>query len=553
MLQHLTIQHYAIIEELDVQFASGLNIITGETGAGKSILIGALGLILGDRADTSVLSDPTKKCIVEAVFREPGRPALEFLRAGELDVDDATITIRREISAQGKSRSFVNDTPVTLQQLRSLGSLLVDLHQQFDTLELGSQSFQREVIDALAGHEALLNEYQQAFRLWQQELQELQRMQAEQATAQAALDYHQFLYNELEDANFQSDELEQLDQELLTLTHAEQVQSELESAVFQLRESELPLIQQLKSLVNRLHTISAYKIGLDELIKRLQSTQVELQDITSELAYAAADVSHDPERLQWVNDRLALGYRLQKKHQVQDTAGLLAVQADLQEKLSFQLNLDQTIAQLERSVQERRAFCTERASVLTQQRQAVLPSFMANVNRLLTQVGMPNARLEVRLQPTSIHGYGADDIQFLFDANKSGRFEPLHKVASGGELSRMMLSIKSLVAAHVQLPTLIFDEIDTGISGEAAKQVGMIMEGLAGSHQLIAITHQPQIAARAHAHYFVYKSDRGKGAIQTGIRTLSIEERVEAIAQMLSGEKPTEAALANAREMVTTS
>ena len=550
MLQQLTIQHYAIIEELDVQFAPGLNIITGETGAGKSILMGALGLILGDRADTTVLADPTKKCIVEGVFAHPGEAAMRFLQQEELDVDDSVITIRREISAQGKSRSFVNDTPVTLQQLRALGHLLVDLHQQFDTLELGSQSFQREVIDALAGHDALLVDYQQAYRQWQLQQQELQRLQAEQATAQAALDYHQFLFNELEEANFRSNELEELDQELLTLTHAEQVQSELEAAAFQLRESETPLIQQLKSLVNRLHAISAYKAGLDELIQRLQSAQVELQDVATELAYAASDISHDASRLEWVNDRLALGYRLQKKHQVQDTAGLLAVQAELQEKLNHQLNLDQTIVQLERSVQERAQYCQQRATVITKQRKQVLPDFIAEVNRLLTQVGMPNARIDVRVQPTELHPYGGDDIQFLFDANKSDRFEPLHKVASGGELSRMMLSIKSLVAARVQLPTLIFDEIDTGISGEAAKQVGIIMDGLARSHQLIAITHQPQIAARAHAHYFVYKADSGKGKIQTGIRTLSVDERVEAIAKMLSGEKPTEAALANAREMV---
>ena len=552
MLQQLTIQHYAIIEELDVQFASGLNIITGETGAGKSILMGALGLILGDRADTSVLSDPTKKCIVEAVFVDPGAAAIRFLQQEELDADDHSITIRREISAQGKSRSFVNDTPVTLQQLRSLGHLLVDLHQQFDTLELGSQSFQREVIDALAGHEALVQAYQLSFRQWQQDQQELQRLQAEQATAQAALDYHQFLYHELEEANFRDHELEELDQELLTLTHAEEVQRELELAVFQLRESETPLVQQLKSLIHRLHGISTYKSGLDELIQRLQSAQVELQDIASELGHAATDVSHDPERLQWVNDRLALGYRLQKKHQVQDTAGLLAVQADLQAKLNQQVHLDQAIASLEHAVKERAAHCAKQAKQITQNRQQVIPEFVAEVNRLLVQVGMPNARVDVRIQPTALHVFGGDDIQFLFDANKSNRFDPLHKVASGGELSRIMLSIKSLVAARVQLPTLIFDEIDTGISGEAAKQVGIIMDGLAGTHQLISITHQPQIAARAHAHYFVYKADRGQGRIQTGIRQLSVDERVEAIAKMLSGENPTEAALANAREMVST-
>lgn len=550
MLQKLQIQNYAIINELEISFSGKLNIITGETGAGKSILMGALNLILGERADSTVLQQKDKKAVVEGTFSAGKKKSIyDFLREHELDADEE-LMIRREIAANGKSRAFINDTPVNLNQLKTLGALLVDLHQQFDTQELSSSDFQQEVLDALAGNGELLADYQQSFQQYKQVKKELVALQEEQAAANAASDYNRFLFDELEEAGFKENELEELDVELKLLNNAESVKQELSGICYALKESEEPLVQQLKTLYGKLHALDEYHTGIAELAKRLQSTQLELDDIADELDSINNAVSYSTERIQIVNDRISMGYKLQKKHSVTTTSELLALQNELQGKLDEILNIGEAIQQKEKQTNVLLKQCEQMANTISDNRKKTIKPFTANVNELLARVGMPNAKFTAEVQASdSLGEFGIDKIEFLFDANKSGRFEPLRKVASGGELSRLMLCIKSLVAKKLQLPTLIFDEIDSGISGEAAKQVGNIMKELSTSHQLVSITHQPQIAAKADAHYFVYKAIE-KDAIVTSVRLLNNDERITAIAQMLSGEKPTAAALQNAREMV---
>ncbi|MFN8252980.1 MAG: DNA repair protein RecN [Ferruginibacter sp.] len=549
MLQKLHIQNYAIIDELTVAFQQHLNIITGETGAGKSILMGALSLILGERADSSVLLQKEKKCVVEGWFEaEKNKSVRQFLLDHELDAEEM-VMVRREIAANGKSRAFINDTPVTLAQLRALSSLLVDLHQQFDTLELGDSGFQREVLDALAENGELLLQYGSIFRQYQQTKKELETLQQEQAAANATYDYNKFLFDELDAAALKENELEELDAELKLLSNAEHIKQQLETVCYELKDSEQPIVQQLKSLNNKLQGLTQYHNSIEELAKRLLAAQIELKDIADELESISEGVQYSAERFQVVNDRIALGYKLLKKHGVTATADLLQLQGGLQQKLNDVLNISDAITQKEKQSNRLLQQCEQLANQIHLNRSKAVKPFTEKVNALLKQVGMPGAQLKAELATASLHQYGSDTVAFLFDANKSGRFEPLHKVASGGELSRLMLCVKSLVAQKLQLPTLIFDEIDTGISGEAAKQVGNIMKDLAASHQLISITHQPQIAAKANAHFFVHKAIKDD-KIVTAVKLLSNDERITAIAQMLSGEKPTAAALQNAREMV---
>lgn len=556
MLNKLTIQNYAIIEEIEIDFSRQLNIITGETGAGKSILMGALSLILGERADSSVLVNTNKKCFIEGVFSiEDKTEVRAFLEANELDVDEELV-LRREIGSNGKSRAFINDTPASLQQLRQLASLLVDLHQQFDTLELGDSDFQREVLDALAGNQSLLHEYQQVYREWQLVVKNLATLKDEKTAFTKEADYHQFLFDELNELSLKENELEELDQELKVLNSSEGIKAALNKVYFELRETEQPIVTTLKQMVQQLQPYDTMHKDLHTLIERLQSAQVELQDIASETDHINDSILFDEQRIEWINQRLADGYKLLKKHGLQTTTDLLQLQASLAEKLQAVLNIDETIQQLEKETELLHDKADTIATKLSAARTQQIPPLEKNVNQLLRQVGMPNAQIKVVVSPIALHPYGKDNIEFLFDANvpagqagQNNRFEPIRKVASGGELSRLMLCIKSLVAKSINLPTMIFDEIDTGISGEAAKQVGLIMKEMASGRQIICITHQPQIAGKADAHFFVYK-EIVNDAVKTNIRMLNQDERITAIARMLSGEKPTAAALENAREMV---
>jgi DNA repair protein RecN (Recombination protein N) len=556
MLKKLSIQNYAIIDEIIIDFSPQLNIITGETGAGKSILMGALSLILGERADSSVLVNTQKKCFIEGIFTVDKKKAvLDFLKQNDLDTDDELV-LRREIAASGKSRAFINDSPATVQQLKALASLLVDLHQQFDTLELGDSGFQREVLDALAGNEAVLSSYREKYRQWQQASHRLHELQQQKAVFTKELDYNQFLFDELEELGLKENELEDIDKELKLLSNAEGIKTTLSKVYFDLRESEQPLVQSLKQLANQLQAYTSYHTELAGLVQRLQSAQIELQDISAEIDHINDTVNFDEKRIEWINLRLMNGYKLLKKHGVQATNELLQIKTELSVKLRAVLDMDDTIAAAEKQVEALFAECTQLAEKLSKARNKLAKPLEEKVNTLLAQVGMPNARLKVNLENIPLSAEGKDAIDFLFDANlpageagKSNRFEPIRKVASGGELSRLMLCIKSLVAQSIDLPTMIFDEIDTGISGEAARQVGLIMKDLASSRQIICITHQPQIAGKANAHFFVYKEIQ-HNAVKTNIRLLDPDERITAIARMLSGEKPTAAALENAREMI---
>lgn len=556
MLNKLIIQNYAIIEEIEIDFSRQLNIITGETGAGKSILMGALSLILGERADSSVLVNTNKKCFIEGVFSIDDKPeVIQFLESNELDVE-SELVLRREIGSNGKSRAFINDTPASLQQLRQLASLLVDLHQQFDTLELGDSDFQREVMDALAGNQSLLHEYQQVYREWQLVVKKLAALKDEKSAFNKEADYHQFLFDELNELSLKDNELEELDQELKVLNSSEGIKAALTKVYFELRESEQPILTTLKQMVQQLQPYDAMHKDLHILIERLQSAQVELQDIASETDHINDSILFDEQRIEWINQRLAEGYKLLKKHGLQTTSDLLQLQASLSEKLQAVLNIDETIQHLEKETQQLQEKADAIATKLSVARTQQIKPLETNVNQLLKQVGMPNAQIKVSISPIALQQQGKDNIEFLFDANvpagqvsQSNRFEPIRKVASGGELSRLMLCIKSLVAKSINLPTMIFDEIDTGISGEAAKQVGMIMKEMASGRQIICITHQPQIAGKADAHFFVYK-EIVNDAVKTNIRKLNQDERITAIARMLSGEKPTAAALENAKEMI---
>jgi len=550
VIQKLFIKNYAIIDELEIDFSNRLNIITGETGAGKSIIVGALGLILGERADSTALVNKEKKCFVEGVFDVRSKKEVRnFLGENDLEEGDQLI-IRREISTNGKSRAFVNDTPVTLSQLNDLSSLLVDLHRQFDTLQLEQGDFQREVLDAIASQSELVNTYQQVFKKWQTSKKELETLSGQRKQFEKEFDYNQFQYNELDEADFKENELEELDKELKLLSNSEGIKTVLSKVQNDLAEGENPLVSQLKGLINQLQTYSSYHPDLPSLLQRLQSLQIELQDISDEVDHMNDRIHYDPSKIEEIDSRLSAGYKLLKKHGVKVTNELLEIKRQLERKLHAVLNVGEQIELKEKETDRLFAEAEQRAVKISEGRKKQIRPLEEEVNKLLAQVGMPNAKLKVELRNNEgLNFYGSDKIEFLFDANKSGQFQPIRKVASGGELNRLMLCIKSLVAQSVDLPTMMFDEIDTGISGEAARQVGIIMKGLASKRQIICITHQPQIAGKADAHFFVYK-DVVDDMVKTNLRQLTKEERITAIAKMLSGEKPTIAAMENAREMV---
>lgn len=549
MLQKLSISNYAIIDELTVHFEKGLNIITGETGAGKSILMGALNLVLGARADSSVLHNKEKKCFVEALFKVGKNERINnFLQENDLDTD-TEIVLRREITSNGKSRSFINDTPANLSQIRILSAWLVDLHQQFDTLELDDDGFQRSVIDAFAGNENLLKQLRDEFISYETIRRELEKIISEQDAAQKELDYNQFLFDELDKMSFKENELELLEEEMKMLSNAESISQQLNAACYDLEESEQPVLAQLKAIQNKLQGLASLVPGMDVLVQRLNASLIELKDIASEINSMNSKINADPGRLEEIDERISAGFKLLRKHNVSHTNELIAIQHELSGKLERIANMDNYISELAKGKDATYKKAMGTADKISANRKKQIKPFSEQVNGLLKQVGMPNAALIVDLKTKELSIDGTDAISFLFDANKSGRPEPIGKVASGGELSRLMLSIKSLVAKKLELPTLIFDEIDSGISGEAARQVGQIMYDLSNGHQLIAITHQPQIAARAGTHYFVYKEIRND-RVTTGIRVLDSDERILAIAKMLGGEKPSAVALENAREMI---
>ena len=549
MLSKLEIHNYILIDQLSIDLSNQLSVITGETGAGKSIIMGALGLILGDRADSTVCRDASKKCFIEGTFSLSNKQTYQaFFTEHDLDLTDEVI-IRREINAQGKSRAFINDTPINLNELKQLTSQLVDLHQQFDTLTLGDTDFQRTVIDALAGVQKDLAQYQSVFHLWKDHQKQLTELISRRDEFEKTESYKKHLLEELAALQLKENELEQLEQELKFLENAVSIKAQIDQSIQVLESADNPIVQQLKQIANNLDPIVKWQPEFADLLNRLKAAQIELADVANELSSWQDKIDFDDKKLVVIQDRLSEGYSLQKKHKVQSTNELISIQQQLELDLTAVLSLDEEINQLTKQVQADEKQVVELATTLTQKRNKETAPFTKNVNQLLHQVGMPNAKIKVTIDEVAYNAYGKDKIDFLFDANNTQKFEPIKKVASGGELSRLMLCIKSLVAKSIDLPTMIFDEIDTGISGEPAKQVGLLLQGLGQARQVLCITHQPQIAAKGHAHLFVYKEQKGTST-NTFLRALSANERVQHIALMIGGDPPSKSALENAKELL---
>ncbi len=549
MLTHLDIQNYILIDELKINLSNHLSVITGETGAGKSIIMGALGLILGDRADSSVCRNPNKKCVIEGTFTLANKDQFaSFFEANDLDLADELI-IRREINAQGKSRAFINDTPINLAELRQLTSQLVDLHQQFDTLTLGDIEFQRTVLDALANLHKDLVAYQSSFFQWKADTKHLSELIEQKENFDQTVAYKSHLLEELTTLDLQENELEQLEIDLKFMENAAEIKAQLAQSIHALDESEQPIVQQIKQIAHNLESIAKYQHGFDPLLERLKATQIELADITSELNSWQDKIDFDAVKIANIQERLSQGYHLQKKHKVQSTAALLEIQSELAKDLEAVLHIDESIETYTKKVATAEKALTELAADLSDKRKKQATPFTKQVNHLLHQVGMPNAQLKVQIDQTTFNQFGIDKIDFLFDANNTQKFEPIKKVASGGELSRLMLCIKSLVGKSIDLPTMIFDEIDAGISGEPAKQVGLLLQELGQARQVLCITHQPQIAAKGQTHLYVYKVQEGN-TTHTHLRTLKADERVIHIARMIGGDPPTKAAMEHAQELI---
>ena len=549
MLSKLEIHNYILIDQLSIDLSNQLSVITGETGAGKSIIMGALGLILGDRADSTVCRDASKKCFIEGTFSLSNKQTYQaFFTEHELDLTDEVI-IRREINAQGKSRAFINDTPINLNELKQLTSQLVDLHQQFDTLTLGDTDFQRTVIDALAGVQKDLTQYQSVFHLWKDHQKQLAELISRRDEFEKTESYKKHLLEELAALQLKENELENLEQELKFLENAVSIKAQINQSIQVLESADNPIVQQLKQIANNLDPIVKWQPEFADLLNRLKAAQIELADVANELSSWQDKIDFDDKKLVVIQDRLSEGYSLQKKHKVQRTNELISIQQQLELDLTAVLSLDEEINQLTKQVKSDEKQVVELATTLTQKRNKETAPFTKNVNQLLHQVGMPNAKIKVTIDEVAYNAYGKDKIDFLFDANNTQKFEPIKKVASGGELSRLMLCIKSLVAKSIDLPTMIFDEIDTGISGEPAKQVGLLLQGLGQARQVLCITHQPQIAAKGHAHLFVYKEQKGTST-NTFLRALSANERVQHIALMIGGDPPSKSALENAKELL---
>ncbi len=551
MLNKLVIRNYAIIDEISIDLGAGLTIITGETGAGKSIILGALSLILGQRADSKSLFNHAEKCVIEGVFDISAYQLRPFFEEHDLDYDQHT-TLRREITTDGRSRSFINDTPVTLQILKQLGEQLVDIHSQHETLALNTGNFQLMVTDSICKHQPLLTNYHTSYRKCRQLQSSLEELREQSRTAAAEKDFLQYQFDELEQASIREEEQLSLEDELNTLSHAEEIKRTLGQVFFSLKEDEQSLDTQLKSAVHQIQSLEKFSVKIAELGKRLRSLQIELKDAADEMEEIAAQTGTDQERLLLVQERLDLLYRLQQKHRVPDNAGLLSIFSEISDKLQSFGSLDNEIGQKEQELSALRKQLMALAKELSADRQAAIREIEKETALLLKEVGMPDATLKIENHILPVESFGPngiDQVSFLFSANKGYPPVELNKVASGGELSRLMLCLKSLVASHTALPTIIFDEIDTGVSGEVALKVGNVMQRLSSSLQVIAITHLPQMASKGETHLFVYKEVSGPQTY-TRMKILNEEERVLEIAKMLSGDDPGANAISNAKELL---
>lgn len=549
MLKHLTIRNYALIRFLEMEPSAHLNVITGETGAGKSIMLGAIGLLMGNRADTKVMWDENEKCVIEGVFNIGSYGLKSLFQEEDLDYEEETV-MRREISPGGKSRAFINDTPVTLETMRRLSHLLMDIHSQHETLELGNQSFQLQLIDAYAENQNIREKYEEAWKQYQSAKKKSEQLTKEATTLREEADYIQFQLEELSKAGLQENEQEDLEKELKIMDHAEEIKTRLNSTLQLLNDAEFSARHTLAEVRNNLMAISSYSNEYESLYQRLESLRLELEDITNEVEKEEGHVDFDPERAEFVKERLSTIYRLLKKHRMNDVKELLALQESLHQKALVTGNLDEALLKARQEMEGAEAEVKRIAASLRESRKKAFNPLKKQIVKLLQELGIPDANLLIELNEITPGPTGADKIDILFSANKGIAPRPLAQVASGGEFSRLMFCIKYVMAEKSAMPTLVLDEIDNGISGEIALKLGDLMKTMADGHQLITISHLPQIAAKGHAHYFVYKDNSAKKTVSS-IKLLSDGERVQEIAKMIGGNQPSKIALENAQELLT--
>lgn len=549
MLASISIKNYALINELHIDFSSGLSIITGETGAGKSILLGALGLVLGNRADSSTLKNTTRKCIVEAILSVEKYNLQDFFETEDIDYEINTI-IRREILPSGKSRAFVNDTPVTLSVLTALRSKLIDIHSQHQTLQVSDQQFQFQLLDAFANNESKLASYQRGLTQYTSEKKKLEEILQAQREANLQYDYNAHLYNELLEANLVEDEQEALEEKLEKINNVEEIKQNLSEALQLTTDDTIGIQNLLYSLENKLTKIAPYSKEYQELSERISSVKIELDDIVSELESANEQVDFNPLEATQLNDRLQLIYNLQKKHYVNSISALLLILEELSTKVSTVENAEQRLLDQETIVTEIANKLDTIALKISEARKRIIPTVSKQLEAILDNLGMSHARFQIQNNITEqYYKNGKDVLSFLFSANKGGQFGELKKVASGGELSRIMLAIKKVMSENSQLPTIIFDEIDSGVSGEISNKMAHIMSQMSQQMQVITITHLPQIAAKGNQHYKVYKEELNN-TTTTSLKQLSEDERIVEIAEMLSGKNISDSALTHARELL---
>jgi DNA repair protein RecN (Recombination protein N) len=549
MLKRLHISNYALIEEVEVTFPNTLAIVTGETGAGKSIFLDALSLVLGSRADVTSLQDKTKKCIIEAEFNIANYGLKNIFTDNGIDYEENTI-LRREINPEGKSRAFINDSPVGLTLLKQLGERLVDIHSQHQTLMLNETNFQFDVVDSFAGTQALFSQYKKQFVAWNKTKKDLAALEAQELQAKKDLDYFQYLFKELEEANLTEGELKKLEEESATLENAEFIKSNLIRSAGTINEGEVNVLSYLTQIKKQLSELAKFGDTYKALADRANALLIEAKDLANELEDCENKVMFEPKRLEEINSQLDKLNRLLKKHNVKDEADLLKIRNEIEEKLQQFGSLGNEIERTKKELATLNKEVLKLAGDLSKKRLACISGIEKDVKQLLNEMSMPNANFKIEasaLPEPSVNGI--DALKFLFAANKGNDFKELHKVASGGELSRLMLSLKALLATRKALPTIIFDEIDTGVSGDVADKIGLILLRMGNKMQVISITHLPQIASKGNFHLFVYKQDE-KNKTKSYIRTLNKDERIVEIAKMLSTGKPTESAIKNAQDLL---
>ena len=550
MLNSLFIQNFVLIDNLDIHFDKGFSVITGETGAGKSIILGALSLVLGQRADGKSIKKGSEKCVIEAMFDISKYQLEAFFLENDLEYDAQCCILRRELFASGKSRAFVNDSPVSLSILKELGTRLIDIHSQHQNLLLGDNRFQLRVVDVMAENEILLILYKKEFSRYQGLKRELKELQQKAAQTKQEEDYIRFQLEQLTDASLTSDEQEMLEQEQETLAHAEEIKSSLYKVSQLLNGEEMGTVQLIKEALSSVDNLERYYPKAKEIAERLRSAYIDLNDLASETEILKDDVEYNPERMEWVNERLNTIYSLEQKHHVSTVTELLALQGNYQRQLDEIGSFDEQIAELTQLVAASYQELLQQAAVISAQRKASSEKIAEQLAQMVVPLGMPNIRFRIDIAPKEEPDIdGIDDICFMFSANKNSELQPVAETASGGEISRLMLCIKAMIAGFTALPSIIFDEIDTGVSGDIADKMGNIMQDLGAKMQVFAITHLPQIAAKGSAHYYVYKEDTDERTI-TRIKQLTEEERTNEVARMLSGASLTKASLANAKDLL---